>query len=186
MPESFWQTEEGLRHIVPPGCQQPEGFDVHAELYGLTGLDSVLEFGCGVGRLSKAFLASKYLGVDVSRLALNEAQQQNPNYAFLHYVGGRLPQANTVFAWTVLLHVNDDEIEETVGNLVQAASGAVVIGEIMGRSWRRRGDPPVYNREPEEYVDLLKGAGLIGNIHQYTKPCVRYPDSHYTILVGTK
>ena len=30
-----------------------------------------------------------------------------------------------------------------------------VVGEVMGRQWRRPGDPPVFNREAHEYVELL-------------------------------
>ena len=186
MPESFWQTENGLRHIVPPGCPQPEGFDVHGDLREIAMDRSVLEFGCGVGRLSPAFLPSRYLGVDVSPGSINEAQNQNPDHAFLLYAGGRLPRFDVVLAWTVLLHVSDDEIKRTVGELARATSTQLVIGEIMGRSWRRRGDPPVFNREPLEYVELLEQVGSFRSIRHWNKPCVRYPNSHYTILVGTK
>ena len=41
--------------------------------------------------------------------------------------------------------------------------GRIVIGEVMGRQWRRPGDPPVFNREAHEYVELL-GRELIDTI----------------------
>jgi len=186
MPESFWQTPAGLRHVTPPGCQQPEGFDVYQELRELSGDHSVLEFGCGTGRLSPAFLPNRYLGVDVSPGAINEAQHGCPEHPYLLYRGGPLPRFDMVLAWTVLLHVHDDEIARTVQRLVKATRTQIVIGEIMGRSWRRLGDPPVFNREPLEYVALLEAAGMRGGIRQYAKPCVRYPNSHYTIIVGQK
>lgn len=61
--------------------------------------------------------------------------------------------ADTWLAHTVLLHVPDDEIDQLLGRT--ASYSRVVIGEVMGRNWRRPGDPPVFNREASEYVGMI-------------------------------
>jgi hypothetical protein len=49
--------------------------------------------------------------------------------------------------------VPDDEIE----SVIDLAKGYkhIVIGEIMGREWRRPGNPPVFNRDAQEYADMI-------------------------------
>lgn len=154
---------------------------MYEELRRWAGGGSVLEFGCGVGRLCRAFQSEGYLGVDASPSAVRAAIDENPDHSFLHYLGGPLPKAATVLAWTVLLHVPDDEIKETVSHLIRATNELLIIGEIMGRTWRRSGDPPVFNRDVHEYDELLYGEGF-GDIYHVTRPCSRYPGSSYTVI----
>ena len=54
----------------------------------------------------------------------------------------------------MLLHVPDDEIESIIKQAKRNYS-RIVIGEIMGREWRRPGNPPVFNRNKEDYLDLV-------------------------------
>lgn len=69
--------------------------------------------------------------------------------------------ADTWLAHTVLLHVPDDEIGPLLARTAPYAR--IVIGEVMGRKWRRPGDPPVFNREASEYVEL-SGRQLVDTI----------------------
>src|SRR5690606_9750276 len=73
----------------------------------------------------------------------------NPSHSFVD----QWQPADTWLAWTVLLHVPDDELPALLART--ASYGRVVIGEVMGRRWRRPGDPPVFNREADEYVELV-------------------------------
>jgi hypothetical protein len=87
--------------------------------------------------------------MDINPVAIQEARTRNPGYSF----GAEWVEADTLLAYTVLLHIEDDRI----GEIIQCMKDypRIVIGEIMGRQWRRPGNPPVFNREPEEYAELV-------------------------------
>ena len=110
---------------------------------------SVFEFGCGDGRLSPAFHPERYSGFDINPTALLAAQKANPAH---RYVIEWAP-ADTFLAHTVLLHIPDDEIRA----VLERAKGydRIVIGEVMGRKWRRPGNPPAFNREADEYIEMI-------------------------------
>ena len=81
----FWK-EQGMEHVIPKGFGQfPEGFDVHGLLRNLSeeiGYESVIDFGCGYGRLCESFDSDKYLGVDISPALIEEAKSKFENYRF--------------------------------------------------------------------------------------------------------
>ena len=145
-PAEFWRGNADLRDITPAGERFPEVGLFSTLAAACRG--SVFEFGCGDGRLAPAFPAAEYVGFDINPAALAAARVANPTHSFTD----AWQPADTFLAWTVLLHVPDDEI---AGVLARASAyGRVVIGEVMGRRWRRPGDPPVFNREAGEYVEM--------------------------------
>jgi SAM-dependent methyltransferase len=146
-PAEYWQSNRDLVHITPPGERFPEKGLFEALEKAVKG--SVFEFGCGDGRLSPAFDKSAYTGFDINPNALEAAKTNNPGHTY----STEWVQADTFLAYTVLLHVSDDELPE----IIEKAKGydRIVIGEIMGRQWRRPGNPPVFNRDIEEYADLV-------------------------------
>lgn len=149
-PADYWRGNANLREITPKGERFPEVGLFDALCRACRG--SVFEFGCGDGRLSPAFDPDLYVGYDINPAAITAAQAANP----AHRYSAAWAEAETFLAHTVLLHVPDDEIG---GVLLRARQyGRIVIGEVMGRKWRRAGDPPVFNREPGEYVDLVSHA----------------------------
>jgi len=110
---------------------------------------TVFEFGCGDGRLSPAFSHDSYTGYDINAAALDAARKNNPAHNYVT----EWADADTFLAYTVLLHVPDDEIQAIIDKAKQYKH--IVIGEIMGRQWRRPGNPPVFNRDLEEYVEMI-------------------------------
>lgn len=146
-PAEFWRGNARLRDITPRGERFPE-VGLFSTLAAVR-RGSVFEFGCGDGRLAPAFSAEMYAGFDINPAALAAARCTNPGYRFVD----QWQPAETWLAWTVLLHVPDDELPALLART--ASYGRVVIGEVMGRHWRRPGDPPVFNREADEYVELL-------------------------------
>lgn len=159
--DCYWRTNADLKHLTPRGIRFPEVGLFDALRAACEG--SVFEVGCGDGRLSPAFDKSLYTGMDVNPAALAKARKDNPGY---RYVEDWQP-ADTVLAYTVMLHVPDNGIKKMVEKLKQYPR--IVIGEIMGRKWRTPGDPPVYNRELSEYEALL------GPVKQV----IRVPYPHY-------
>jgi len=78
--------------------------------------DSVLDFGCGVGRLARAFQANfnRYVGLDISESLITKARELNatlPNASFEVSIGDSLNLADNrfdlVYSWAVLQHVPD-------------------------------------------------------------------------------
>jgi SAM-dependent methyltransferase len=174
-PEALFWGVEGTEHIKPEvGVQHPEGFDVPATMHALAeqGLP-LLEIGCGVGRIAAGFAAEEYIGVDVNPHALIAARHALPDHDF-RLITEELayPRAGTALFYTVLLHVPDEALGETLEKAA-AAADRIIIAELMDRRWRREGNPPVFNRETEEYVLAMQSLGFGLTAH------ARVPYAHY-------
>lgn len=158
-----WRTK-GLDFIVPPGGDNPEGFDVGDVLTALIPGD-VLEIGCGTGRIAKHFDPYKYHGVDINPAALAVAGAALPLHAFSYWDGvSMLPKARTALLYTVALHVPDDLIEALIRRAAEAAP-RVIVAEIMNPAFRKNRNPAdeyhVSNqRSLNEYMALAQGVGL--------------------------
>lgn len=153
-PFEYWASGAGLGHLTPPGERWPEGEREKflAGLRQLVGDGSVVEFGCGDGRLCRAFDPEKYLGIDICREVIDIALQENPGYSFAR-IGSVVPAMmprDVVLAHTVFLHVPDAQLSATVSAVCRMAP-RVMVSEILGREWRRPGNPPVFNRDEAEY-----------------------------------
>lgn len=173
----YWASGQGLDNITPKGKAWPEGDAFASYLRRVIGSRSVLEFGCGVGRLATLFAPDQYIGVDISINALARAHVALPEHRFA-LVGrdGALPPADVTLAHTVLLHVPDDDLAATVARF---ESPALIVSEILGRHWRREGDPPVFNRELDDYVAALDGRYRLALAHRMPYP--HYQDTDLTI-----
>ena len=174
----FWK-KEGEKHIRPKiGGEFPEGWDIRPYLAKLCDGELITEIGCGIGRLSAAFHPEHYIGIDVSPKVLEIAESKNwefKNYKYLlHNQGDSYPDADVRLVYTVLLHIDDDCIGDMVKNLCEGTN-TVVVGEIMARMWRREGNPPVFNREAEEYITLFEKCGFALD-YRNEKPYKRYKD----------
>lgn len=143
----FWRTNTSLRDITPSGERFPEVGLFDALDAACTGV--VFEFGCGPGRLAPAFDPSLYAGYDINPTAIQVARRSYPEHTF----SDQWAPGDTFLAWTVMLHIPDDEIQALIDKA--KAYPRVVIAEVMGRKWRRPGDPPVFNREAEEYEQMM-------------------------------
>lgn len=146
-PFEYWQNNIDLVHITPPDDRYPEIGLEEALKRACNG--TVCEFGCGDGRLSGIFDPDKYFGYDINKYALAAAKESNPEHKYRNI----LSSADTILAYTVLLHIPDHEIEGVIDQFQYYDT--IVIGEIMGRKWRRSGNPPVFNRELSEYIEMI-------------------------------
>jgi len=175
----YWASGRGLGHITPPGTTWPEGGDFPAFLADLLTGEAVVELGCGTGRLAGCFPAARYVGVDVCPDAVIAAGARHPAHQFQVIApGGRLPWGTCILAHTVLLHVADDDLPGIISTF---ATPRVMISEILGRKWRRDGEPPVFNREESDYVDVMTAARYrLDARHDW--PYQHYRDTDLTVL----
>lgn len=169
-PAEYWRNNDALNHITPARIEFPEVGLFPALQKVCQG--SVFDYGCGYGRLAPAFDPDSYYGMDINDTALDEARKRNPVYSF----GKDWQSADTVLAYTVMLHIPDDEIVDLINKM--RSYRRIVIGEIMGRRWRRPGNPPVFNREADDYCEIV-GRDLVQI--EYV-PYPRYKES-LTLLV---
>lgn len=153
----YWESGEGLAHITPPGNWWPEGEEFKIYYPDIFFGQDVVEFGCGVGRLAPFFSKLRYRGVDISPKALAIAAKENPGYRFdLIDATGPIEGGYVLFAHNVLMHIPDDDLLGTVQRFTQSR---IIVSEVLGRSWRRPGNPPVFNREIEEYERPFRASG---------------------------
>lgn len=143
----YWKNNSKLEHITPPGERFPE-VGLFEKLSQVC-VGSVFEFGCGDGRISQVFYPDKYHGYDINPHAIKSAKEAYKNYSF----SDDWKPADTFLSYTVLLHVGDAEIMEVIKKAKDY--NRIVIGEITGRKWRRGGNPPVFNREIDEYERMI-------------------------------
>jgi SAM-dependent methyltransferase len=172
--EAFW-IREGVDHIRPNTATPfPEGFDVRAALdAAIGGHYPVLEVGCGVGRIASLFAPELYRGVDVNPSAVLAARQRLPQHSLrLIDDGFAYPKAETILFYTVLLHLDGPFAVQVLENACASAK-RVVIAELMDSRWRRGGNPPVFNRDPEHYILAMQSFGF------YLVDAAKYVYAHY-------
>lgn len=181
--DEFWKRE-GLDHIIPnTGNEFPEGFDVLKTLYEMTRDRKVIEVGCGYGRLASAFNPDLYRGYDINATAVEQAKNKNPDYQF-DLIGEELPKSDIVLFYTVLLHISDADIPIFLEKYT-ANTKSVLVAEIMGKKWRRKGNPPVFNRELKEYEKLFSDLKMkVSN--KVDIEYKRYPNTNITFVEFTK
>lgn len=177
-PRDYWSSGAGLGHIAPPGDALPEGEDFGNWIAAFAGPGHVLDFGCGTGRFAGAFDHAAYTGMDICPAALDQARAAHPEKVFVADHGGRLPLRDATLCHTVLLHIPDDQL---AGLIDRFTSPRVLVSEILGRHWRREGDPPVFNREAADYVAAF--APRYRLIARRAWPYRRYGGEHLAVLV---
>jgi len=176
---NFWKNDD-FKNITAGAKQFPEGWDVRPFLRELIDGD-IIEVGCGYGRLVEAFDPEKYLGVDINPSAIAEARTRNPNYKFMDFaVTDQLPESTWLMFYTVLLHVNDDDILPYLQS-VTANTQKVMIAEIMDRERWRGVWKYAFNRSPEDYDNLLAQCGFVRSDIQ-NRPYTHYKDTDITFV----
>lgn len=177
--KEYW-SNEGRKHITPPEDEFPEGFDVKEAVSSfLSDVDckSIVDYGCGDGRLSSVFDFSKYYGIDYSADNVARASAKNPEYRFKEVDGNSdFPIADLFFAYTVLLHNPDDVVRDIIKKARAVGCDKFMVCEILGNEWRRDGTPPVFNRTQEQYEKLFAEFGFeLKKIEQ--RPYKHYADN---------
>lgn len=176
--KSYW-INDNCNNIIPKNWGEfPEGFNVIDFLREITeelDFKSVLDFGCGYGRLSKAFDSDKYLGIDLNYKALKIARDDNAGYKYEEtFIDTEYyPNSDLTNVYTVFLHLDDNTLEEVLLKLSKSTNKYIIISEIMGREWRRNGLPPAFCRDKEEYIKYLNKYGF-ELYKEYDKPYKRY------------
>ncbi len=184
---NYWQQDR-LANIIPINEQWgefPEGWDVRPFLWEMMRphlVRKMVEIGCGYGRLCQAIPTDYYLGVDINLEAISTAKKNHPSYEFQQIgFSDAYPAADAIMAYTVLLHIDDETIGSMLKRMCQS-SDVILIAEILGKErWRRDGNPPVFNRDLQDYVKLMQENGY--DLAQCEgKLYLHYPDTEITFM----
>ncbi len=183
----YWQRDR-LANIIPINEQWgefPEGWDVRPFLWEMLRphlVRKMVEIGCGYGRLCQAIPTDYYLGVDINPEAVSTARKNHPSYEFREIgFNDAYPKADAILAYTVLLHIDDETIGPMITRMCQA-SDVILIAEILGKKrWRRDGNPPVFNRDLQDYAELMNQNDFyLAQCEE--KPYLHYPDTEITFM----
>jgi len=153
----------------------PEGFDVTNVIRQLSdevGYKSVIDFGCGHGRLCESFDPKNYLGLDIDPNSIEMARKKFSEYRFDH-VKQEPSSADLYLAYNVFLHMNDQTVDLALKNM---RCKWLILVEMLGRNWRSTQIPQTYNRELSEYIALLRSHDLILQKH-IKQPFKKYSDA---------
>jgi len=142
--------------------------EVHRRWGGLLkenlGGAKVLDFGCGVGRLSRVLVdsvgVSRICGTDVVPWAIEQARKRVPEGEFRPIEqGGRIPfrswDFDGVLSWTVLQHIPPAEIAVAAGEIVRVmASGACLF--LYENTSALEGKEHIWFRSLSFYLELFE------------------------------
>jgi trans-aconitate methyltransferase len=154
--KKFWENDN-FNNIVPiKNNNCPEGFDVIKQIKHLLSnisYSSVIDYGCGTGRLTTCFPPETYLGVDINKNAIKESKHTHKDYKFEVSNLQKEYETDLTLFYTVLLHIDDNGIKNILNTI---KTKYILICEILGNEWRAGSSVPAYNRELEEYDLILQ------------------------------
>lgn len=154
-PYKYWQSGMGINHVTPKNLSWPEGESFPHYVKAHVGERSILDYGCGKGRFAGYFASSRYVGYDICSIFLDEARSVYPEHRFVDNLSNI--DTDVTLAHTVFLHISDDKILEVIKGI---RSQTIIVCEVLGGRYRNDGNPPVFNRDLEEYIDMMKGYRL--------------------------
>ena len=156
----FWQGEDGIRNVIPRSGRSGEfpelpGFDPRKILPDIIRGRPVCEVGCGYGRLASAFESGNYIGVDCNVAAIAKAKRGFPDHTFHVLEEYKYPPTMVKFAYTVAMHIPDDEYREFIVAMCDSTGDQIVIAEILGSGKRRS-----LEKKKEGYIHATFGRNL--------------------------
>jgi trans-aconitate methyltransferase len=136
-----WQGQDGIRNVMPQRPNRarfPEkpGFDPIEVLRDMIQLP-VVEVGCAYGRLTPAFPADEYVGLDINEAAIKLARAECPGYSFHHIDKYDYPPSKSKLIYTVAMHIPDEEYPDLIEALCDSTGEQVVVAEIMNEKLRK-------------------------------------------------
>lgn len=150
-----WIGKEAISYLWT-GNEEWVDKDAPAIITGLCNMGTVCEIGCGAGRVASLFTPDIYIGTDINPVAIAQAKERLPSHDFrVVQFDDPYPKADIGLFYTVLLHIPDEFVQETINKC--NVFRYVVVFESMDRSLRKLD----FQRSKEDYVNLFRTAGFI-------------------------
>lgn len=137
----------------------------------------ILDFGCGIGRHTEllgdmAGDKGRVCGIDINEWAIGEAARHSV-YEFKSYDGKIIPfrssSFDVVFTWTVLQHVPDEELVNTIEefNRILRRGGYLIAYE---NTTEKKNASHIWFRNVDRYSMLMATVGLLFREKTYVVP----------------
>lgn len=142
--------------------------------------DKILDFGCGVGRLSVtvAKKTNQVIGIDAAEQMINVAKKINNRDNISYYTDDELTKIQSisfdkVFTFWVLAHINNIDIEKYAKEFSQLLkhNGTIFIFEQIKGAEQMQSETYI-RRETSEYIDIFVKEGFV---LEKNKKIIRYP-----------
>jgi len=107
----------------------------------LEGIDSIFEFGCGYGKITKLLyedICKNILATDISEDLLNDAREYLKDYDGIEFekidiaISKPINKFNLCTGVIVLNHIPQHLIEQTIENIINSSNKYIVFNEIYG------------------------------------------------------
>jgi SAM-dependent methyltransferase len=177
----FWQEKTSTSHTrvdhMNTGDPLADGDEIFRVIQKMVQNKTLVEFGCGYGRLQPLFFDS-YVGVDICRAAVEKGIADGRNVRLIE-PDDPIPIADVCLCYTVLLHVEVDDLKSVI-NRIKDAAGEVVVVERTGMEVISDMMPPGPARPVGFYDSLfqpLKRQETIKKRHHGYRS-----NMHYTIM----
>lgn len=177
--KQYW-TEDNLQNIIPLNQGEfPEGFNpgtIINEILNDKNINTIVDFGCGYGRLSRSFSPDKYIGIDLNPNAIKMAKENNPEYNYLEIdVNSEYPKCDAIFAHTVFLHNDNTTLKSILKRLENTGAKYIIISDVISKDWHNGFIPPTFYRDLNDYNSLMENIGF-KFISETKKVYKRYAD----------
>lgn len=174
---NYWEeryARQGMRTVGHCGLSEDAITVSAAKIYAKYGSlfrdkfsgRTVLDFGCGWGRLSKVLseCGAVVTGIDVVAWAVEQACKYVPLGKFVEFDGKWIPFPNEffdgVFTWTVLQHVHPERIFGVMDEIYRVMTPGSNL--VMYENVSKKPDNQMYIwfRSAEWYIDLAESIGF--------------------------
>jgi acetyltransferase-like isoleucine patch superfamily enzyme len=131
-----WYWEFRTPDLDRSAVAAPEECALIGDVMERYGVKSVLDVGCGTGRLFSVYKrkgATRVMGIDIARRALALASQRHPDVPVKRVRAEHLPvgeRFDAVFTNRVLQHIDPLDLPDALDRICQAAEKAIYLNEI--------------------------------------------------------
>jgi len=199
---SYWNNNNSLRALMG-GTEEENIVELQAISSILQELNlnnsTILDLGCGVGRVIPVFLQFnplKIVGIDWSQNMINIAKEKYKNYNNVEFLCSRFDEINLldnsfdlIFCMYVLIHLTDEEYyRKTILNMQRLTKKYILIGQCMDNIVFNINDDFVKIRSADELVkdfNLCRKVKLRLN-YNYVQTSKDYPKTPISYLLLEK
>ena len=158
-----WSDPAVARGLHDSWVRDPRNVADAARLAGFARMlgETVLDYGCGTGRLAEFFTPDRYVGFDSEKTMLDVARREYPSYRFVSALENE--RADVVVCNSVVQYQDGEHWTAVVADVVRRADRAALIETYDGDYEETAGGcgAPIWIRHSSFYRAALGAAGAV-------------------------